>query len=107
MPQGTYTATVGSETTVFETDVTTPATFYAEIGLGNLQTDEAITFYLYKKVDGANYLLADSVLVKNPLLKVLRVEESYIGPSHGQLKVTAKQWNGTARIFPWIWNARS
>jgi hypothetical protein len=52
MPQGTYTATVGSETTVFETDVTTPATFYAEIGLANLQPDEAITFYLYKKVTG-------------------------------------------------------
>lgn len=120
MPEqtGTYTATVGSETEVFNTSsvVTSPQNIFIRIFLTNLASGDNITFYVYQQDNAGTYRLVDSIqcsslgywrtgfLSPNPS-KVLVLDGMYVSNT-AHIKVTGKQTSGTARQFPWKYNTR-
>lgn len=106
MFSGTYTSTVGSETTVFEVTVPGDAILVGHIDTSALQSGDVITFYGYIAVDGSNYRLKESVTLKNEqAMPVLEIEQTLCGAAQ-KVKITAKQTAGTARQFPYSYGVK-
>lgn len=104
MFSGTYTATVGSETTVFECIPPGPGKLTGYISLQNLASGDSITFREYITVDGSNYVLVDTIgiVYDSSMSKVVKIEEMLLSRTC-KLKVTGQQHTGTARDFPWVY----
>lgn len=114
MPEysGTYIATVGSETEVFNTTAITVArNVFVRIFLTNLVSGDAITFYLYQRDNAGTYRLLDTITCTNEGYRksgwfadnpsaVLALDGIYISDTL-PLRVTGRQTAGTARSFPW------
>lgn len=112
MPEqtGTYISTVGSETQVFTTSVVVnePSVIYALIDLANLAEGDEISFFVYERVDGTNErLLRAYYMVGQQVEKAFQiVQDEYISGTR-VLRVAARQILGSARNFPFVWNART
>lgn len=91
----------GTETTVIETDQTDDGFLECVVDLANLASGDTVVLKVYRKTDGTNYRLLDSVTYTD----AQTYPEFYTGRvwcnSRLDVKVTIQQTAGTNRAFPW------